>query len=202
MIATILRIFLFFWDIRKTGFYEVVTPFTYQPNNVTFTFRTVIYLDADFYNFVPNMQKITTEVHDTDFQEFYQQCYTQHIQKIHDFIKGMDSGTNFWGNILIIPLLVGLNINVFVDIYQWIVSGIVPDFATDFIVFWETGVPSKQLLSLFLNILILTGAFSLRSFLVKIAVKLLLRIGFFTAKVYKKRKQKKNLVAAKKYSKK
>jgi hypothetical protein len=191
MIATILRIFMFFWDIRKTGFYEIVTPFTYPQTQISFTFRSVIYLDADFYNFVPDMAKITQDYEEEDFVTFYHQCYRQHIQKIHDFMQNMNNGTAFWGSILVIPILIAMNMNLLHDIYLWILQGVVPDFVQDFLVFWNTGKPSKHLISLAFNILTLTGAFSIRSFLTKIAVKILMKVGFFIANVYKKRKARK-----------
>jgi hypothetical protein len=192
MLVAILRIFRFFWDIRKTGFYEINSPFVYAPTNKQFVFRSIIYLDADFYNFVPDISKIEAEA-DEDFYVFYEQCYQNHIQKIHTFLQNMNQGTSFWGHILVIPLLVALNVHVLADVYAWIMQGIVPDFATDFMIFVKTGEAKKELLGLFADILTLTGAFSIRSFLTNIAVKLLIRIGFFTAKVYKKRKTKKSL---------
>jgi hypothetical protein len=190
MFVAILRIFRFFWDIRKTGFYEINSLCIYKPENKQFNFRSVVYLDADFYNFVPDISKIHVDG-DEDFYEFYYQSYQQHIQKIHLFLKQMNQGTSFWGNLLVIPLLVGMNIHVLVDVYSWIVQGIVPDFATDFYTFLETGKPTKELLKLFLDFLTLVGAFSIRNFLMKIAMKLIIKLGMFSVKIYKKRRAKK-----------
>ncbi len=190
MLVSILRIFRFFWDIRKTGFYEILSPFVYLPQNKTFYFRTVIYLDADFYNFIPDMNKIAPE-EDQDFAEFYMQCYKEHIKKIYVFLDNMNQGTSLWGNILVLPILIALNANVFVDIYEWIFLGLVPDFAQEFMLFVKTGTLKKELLSLFMNILTLTGAFSIRNFLTSLVMKLLIRMGLLGAKIYKKRKARK-----------
>lgn len=190
MLVAILRIFRFFWDIRKTGFYEINSLCVYQPDNKQFNFRSIIYLDADFYNFVPDISKIHADA-DEDFYEFYYNSYQQHIQKIHLFLQHMNQGTSFWATLLVIPILVGMNINVVIDVYSWIVQGIVPDFATDFYAFLDTGKPTKELSKLLLNFLSLVGAFSIRDFLMKIAMKLIIKLGMFSVKIYKKRRSKK-----------
>jgi hypothetical protein len=195
MLIAILRIFRFFLDIRKTGFYEILSPFVYEPKNKTFTFRTVIYLDADFYNFVPDMSKIETE-QDQDFYDFYHKCYQEHIKKIYTFLDNMNQGTTFWGAILVVPILLALNINILVEIYTWISTGIVPDFIRDFLIFIENGTVSQELLGLFRDAATLTLTYYIRSYLMSIAGKVLIKLGFFTAKIYKKRKARKQVAQA------
>jgi hypothetical protein len=187
MFETIIKIIYFFWDIRKTGFYEILSPFVYPQTGKAFAFRTVIYLDADFHNFVPNMASVAKE--DSAFEAYYEACYQQHIQKIYDFLASVNQGSSFWGNVVVVPFLVIVNFNVLVDLYAWIWQGQLPDFVRDIQILFQQGTFSKELIKLILNILTLTGAFSIRKFLVRIAIRLLMRLGFWLVKVYDKRKK-------------
>ncbi len=188
MFELIIKLYKFFWGIRKTGFYEIISPFVYPPTGKSFSFRTVVYLDADFQNFIPNAQSIAQS--DENFVVYYQACYQQHIKKIYDFLDGVNQSSSFWGNLLVIPFLVLLNSNVFIDLYTWIWQGITPDFVHDFYLLWDKGILSKDLIKLFFNILTLTGAFSIRKFLLQTTVRLLMRLGFWYVRVYKKKKGK------------
>lgn len=188
IITTLLRILRFFWDIRKTGFYEIQTTFVYAATHTPLHFRTVIYLDADFYNFIPNVETVAPADRDANFWAFYQDCYEQHIQKIHTFVEEVNQGTAFWGAVLVIPVLVLFNSNFLHDLYLWIVAGDMPDFAVEFMVFIQTGNLSKQLASLLFNLLSVTGLLSIRQWLMAWGIRLLIRIGAWSVKAYRQRK--------------
>jgi hypothetical protein len=191
IITTLLRILRFFWDIRRTGFYEINSAFVYPTTNTPLNFRTVIYLDADFYNFIPSFELVAPADRGVHFEEFYQSCYDQHIQKIHTFVDEVNQGTAFWGTALVIPLLIMFNSNFFYDLYLWIVAGSIPDFALEFMTFIQTGTLTKELASLLYNILSVTGVLSLRQWFMAWGVRLLVRIGVWSVKAYRKRKEAK-----------
>jgi hypothetical protein len=188
MFETIIKILYFFWDIRKTGFYEIVSPFVYPPTGTKFTFRTVIYLDADFHNFVPSITAASKG--DSDFFPYYQACYEQHIKKIYDFLASVNQGSSFWGNVVVIPFLVLVNFSFFQDLYLWLWSGTMPDFVSDFVILWKQGTISTNLLKLGKDLFTIFLAVYIRPFLRNIAIRLLMRLGFWVVKVYKKRKAK------------
>ncbi|MFY7787279.1 MAG: hypothetical protein ACOVQA_05340, partial [Thermoflexibacteraceae bacterium] len=88
-------------------------------------------------------------------------------------------------------LLIMFNSNFFYDLYLWIVAGSIPDFALEFMTFIQTGTLTKELASLLYNILSVTGVLSLRQWFMAWGVRLLVRIGVWSVKAYRKRKEAK-----------
>lgn len=117
------RLIFYFIEILKTGAYKIDTEFEYiledGTKTETFIMRTLISLDGDVTNFVPDPMKYKGEAWFCCFED----AFKEHSKNIEFFFMKLEDSATFWAFMTTLPLLIAVNYRLIEDIWGFITTG-------------------------------------------------------------------------------
>ena len=117
------RLILYFIEILKYGAYTIDTEFEYVLEDgirtEKFIMRTLIELDGDVTNFVPNPMKHKGEAWFCCFKD----AFKLHSENIRFFFTKLEESATFWAFMTTLPLLIAVNYRLIEDIWKFIITG-------------------------------------------------------------------------------
>ncbi len=146
-----------FKEISREGSKEFVTQFQNPKTGQAQQFRTLIELDGDIINFIPNPSKLSLELH----QQAYRNTWKEHQQKIAIYLATLQQSTNFWINSIFGLIALIPNMFLLKDLYAMILSGKISD----------------EYIQLGIEIGVLMATLYLKEPAKKLIMKLLMKIG-------------------------
>ncbi len=117
------RLIFYFIEIIKTGAYTIDTEFEYVledgVNTEKFIMRTLIELDGDVTNFVPDPMKHKGEAWFCCFED----AFKLHSENINFFFLKLEESAIFWAFMTTLPLLIAINYSLIEDIWAFVMTG-------------------------------------------------------------------------------
>ncbi len=117
------RLILYFIEILKYGAYTIDTEFEYVLEDGVstrkFIMRTLIELDGDVTNFVPDPTKYKGEAWFCCFED----AFKLHVKNIKFFFSKLEQSATFWAFMTTLPLLIAVNYRLIEDIWTLITTG-------------------------------------------------------------------------------
>lgn len=117
------RLILYFIEILKHGAYTIDTEFEYvAENGITtekFIMRTLIELDGDVTNLVPDPTKHKGE----DWFCCFEEAFKKHSENVAFFFTKLEESATFWAFMTTLPLLIAVNYRLIEDIWTLITTG-------------------------------------------------------------------------------
>jgi len=90
----------FILRVKKYGYHEIMTEFEYEHTDdgvLKHSFRTIIQLDADILNFIPDY---IYYYDDQNWRAIFEQHYQIHKQKIEDFAFSLSAHSQAWNQVI------------------------------------------------------------------------------------------------------
>jgi hypothetical protein len=148
------RLIFYFIEILKTGAYTIDTEFEYVSKEGTnpekFIMRTLIALDGDVTNFVPDPMKYKEESWFSSFED----AFKLHSENINFFFLKLEESATFWAFMTTLPLLIAVNYRLIEDIWAFITTGHFSDKLQDQVLEIGIFVASAILLPQLIKLLI------------------------------------------------
>lgn len=148
------RLIIYFIEILRYGAHTIDTEFEYVLDDGTktekFAMRTLISLDGDITNFVPDPLKYKEETWFYCFED----AFKLHSENIDFFFMKLEDSATFWAFMTTIPLLVGVNYRLIEDIWGFITTGHFSEKLQDQVLEVGIFVASAILLPQFIKLLI------------------------------------------------
>lgn len=146
------RLILYFIEILRTGAYTIDTEFEYVledgVNTEKFIMRTLIELDGDVTNFVPDPMKHKGEAWFCCFED----AFKLHSKNIEFFFMKLEDSATFWAFMTTLPLIIAVNYRLIEDIWAFITTGHFSDKLQDQVleigIFMASAVLLPQLIKL------------------------------------------------------
>lgn len=117
------RLIIYFIEILRFGAYTIDTEFEYVledgVSTEKFIMRTLIELDGDVTNFVPDPMRYKGEAWFCCFED----AFKQHADNIKFFFTKLEDSTTFWAFMITLPVFIGINYRLVYDIWLLITTG-------------------------------------------------------------------------------
>ncbi len=93
MLRSTKQVYAFLRTVFKEGSFEVVTPFEFA--NEQLSYRTVIHPDADIYNYIPDFPTYNKKIL-AEYLRVSALAYKTHWEKVEEVFHLFDSNKKFW----------------------------------------------------------------------------------------------------------
>lgn len=117
------RLIIYFIEILRSGAYTIDTEFEFVledgVSTEKFIIRTLIELDGDVTNFVPDPTKYKGEAWFCCFED----AFKQHANNIKFFFTKLEDSATFWAFMTTLPVLIAVNYRLVYDIWVLITTG-------------------------------------------------------------------------------
>jgi len=148
------RLIFYFIEILKHGAYTIDTEFEYVSKDgkdtEKFIMRTLIELDGDVTNFVPEPTKYKGE----DWFCCFEDAFKLHSENIKFFFMKLEESAVFWAFMTTLPLLIAVNYRLIEDIWEFIMTGHFSDKLQDQVLEIGVFIASAILLPQIIKLLI------------------------------------------------
>ncbi len=148
------RLIVYFIEILRYGAYTIDTEFEYVledgVSTKKFIMRTLIELDGDVTNFVPDPTKYKGEAWFCCFED----AFKLHAQNIKFFFTKLEESATFWAFMTTLPILIAVNYRLIQDIWGFITTGHFSDKLQDQVLELGIFIASAILLPQLIKLLI------------------------------------------------